>query len=114
MGYSSHLVAKIAQETLSEPTYLLARHALGIYAVQLGVNLTWMPLFFGTRNPRGGLLNLGVLAGLTGAMAWAFWRVDEVAGTLCLPYLCWVGFATYLNYQIVKLNPGDGVEPKKL
>jgi len=52
--------------------------------------------------------------GLVGAMGWGFWRVDEVAGMLSLPYLCWLGFATYLNYQIVKLNPGDGVEPKKL
>jgi len=114
MGYSSHLVARIAQETLSEPTYLLARHALGIYAVQLGVNFAWTPLFFGARNTRGGLLDLGMLVGLVAAMGWGFWRVDEVAGWLCLPYMCWIGFATYLNYQIVKLNPGDGVEPKKM
>jgi tryptophan-rich sensory protein len=47
---------------------------------------------------------------LVTAMTWLFSRVDETAGWLCVPYLAWVGFATYLNYSIVKLNPGDGVD----
>jgi translocator protein len=110
MGYSSHLIARVAMETLSEPKHLVARSALGIYVVQLGVNLLWTPLFFGKRNPRAGLMNIGVLGGLVTAMTWVFGQVDGVAGSLCLPYLAWVGFASYLNYSIVKLNPGDGVD----
>jgi len=110
MGYSSHLVARVAMETLSEPKHLVARAALGVYAAQLGVNLLWTPLFFGQRNPRAALLNIGVLGGLVTAMTWLFSRVDETAGWLCVPYIAWVGFATYLNYSIVKLNPGDGVD----
>jgi translocator protein len=113
MGYSSHLVARVAMETLSEPKYLVARSALGIYAAQLGVNLLWTPLFFGTRNPRAGLLDIGLLGGLVASMSWLFTEVDEVAGWLCVPYLAWVGFASYLNYSIVKLNPGDGVDKTK-
>ena len=110
MGYSSHLVARVAMETLSEPKFLVARAALGIYAAQLGVNLLWTPLFFGKRNPRAALLNIGVLGGLVTGMTWMFSQVDELAGLLCVPYLAWVGFASYLNYSIVKLNPGDGVD----
>ena len=110
MGYSSHLVARVAMETLSEPKHLVARAALGVYTAQLGVNLLWTPLFFGQRNPRAALLNIGVLGGLVTAMTWLFSRVDETAGWLCVPYIAWVGFATYLNYSIVKLNPGDGVD----
>ena len=113
MGYSSHLVAQTAMETLSEPRHLLARGALGVYALQLGVNLVWTPLFFGRRNPQAGLLDIGALTGLVAGMTWLFWGVDEVAGMLCLPYLCWVGFASYLNYSIVKMNPGEGVDLKK-
>src|SRR5579859_6006369 len=109
MGYSSHLVARVAMETLSEPKFLVARAALGIYAAQLGVNLLWTPLFFGKRNPRAALLNIGVLGGLVTGMTWMFSQVDELAGLLCVPYLAWVGFASYLNYSIVKLNLGDGV-----
>jgi len=110
MGYSSHLVARVAMETLHEPQYLVARCALGIYAAQLGVNLIWTPLFFGKRNPRAGLLDIGLLGGLVASMTWMFAQSDELAGWLSVPYLCWVGFATYLNYSVVKLNPGDGVD----
>lgn len=100
-------------ETLSEPRYLLARSALGIYTAQLAVNLLWTPLFFGRRNPRASLLDIGVLGGLVMGMTWIFWEVDRTAGLLCLPYLAWIGFASYLNYSIVKLNPGEGVDKTK-
>ena len=112
MGYSSHLIARVAMETLHEPSYILARHAIGIYAAQLFANLLWTPLFFGKRNPRAGLLNIGVLGGLLMGMTWLFCGVDMVAGWLCVPYLCWVGFATYLNFEIVRLNP-DSVDKTK-
>ena len=100
-------------ETLSEPRYLLARSALGIYTAQLGVNLLWTPLFFGRRNPRASLLDIGILGGLVAGMTLMFGEVDRVAGLLCLPYLAWIGFASYLNYSIVKLNPDDGVDKPK-
>ena len=100
-------------ETLEEPRYLLARSALGIYAAQLCVNLLWTPLFFGRRNPRASLLDIGVLGGLVAGMTWMFVEVDVTAGLLCLPYLAWLGFASYLNYSIVELNPGDGVDKTK-
>ena len=86
---------------------------MGIYALQLGVNLVWTPLFFARRNPSAALLNLGVLVGMVAGMTWLFWGVDEAAGWLSLPYLFWIVFASYLNYGIVKLNPGDGVDSKK-
>ena len=38
------------------------------------------------------------------------WRVRRGAAALLLPYLAWVCFASFLNLQIVQLNPGmDGV-----
>ena len=113
MGYSSHRIARLAMETLRYPTYLLARQALGIYVLQLGVNLAWTPLFFGKRDPKAGLLDIGILTGLVTSMTLLFAESDEVAGWLSVPYLCWVGFATYLNYSIVKLNPGVGVDKLK-
>jgi translocator protein len=110
MGYSSHLVARVAVETLRQPQYLVAKQALGIYSLQLGVNLLWTPLFFGQRNPRASLLDIGMLVGLVGSMTLLFAESDALAGWLCVPYLGWVGFATYLNYSILELNPGDGVK----
>ena len=34
----------------------------------------------------------------------AFARIDTFAGVLFLPYLAWVGFATVLNFAILRLN----------
>ena len=110
MGYASHLVARAALETLYERRYLLARAALGLYVDQLAVNLLWTPLFFGARNPVAALLDIGILAGLAGGMTWLFAGVDSTATWLCLPYLAWLGYATYLNYSIVRLNPQGGVD----
>ena len=34
----------------------------------------------------------------------AFWRVDQPAGLLLLPYTAWVAFATVLNWAIWRMN----------
>jgi translocator protein len=33
-----------------------------------------------------------------------FWRSSTLAGSLFVPYLAWVLFATYLNYGFYRLN----------
>jgi len=34
-----------------------------------------------------------------------FWRVRPLAGSLLIPYLLWVTFASALNYSLWQLNP---------
>ncbi len=87
------------------------RVALMLFAVQLALNLAWSPLFFGMHQIRWALVLLVALdlAALTTAAA--FWRVRRTAGVLLLPYLLWLAFATYLNWQVLELNPSaDGGE----
>ena len=49
-------------------------------------------------------LTLGVsLAAYTGAAR----QVDRGAAWMMVPYLAWVGFATALNEEIVRLNPRE-------
>ena len=81
-----------------------ARTALGLFAVQLGVNVVWSPVFWELERPDLGLAVLVALLPLVAATAVAFDRVDRRAALLLGPYLAWICFATALNYGIWALN----------
>lgn len=81
-----------------------ARLAGGVFAVHWLFNLGWSAVFFWQRAIGPALAVILVLLGFVGATAWAFARVDRRAGLLLVPYLLWVSFATYLNYQFWVLN----------
>lgn len=79
--------------------------AVGLFALQLALNVAWSVVFFGQRNPRGGLV---VIVGLWLAIAATlvvFASIDPLAGALFIPYLAWVTFASVLNGTIARLNP---------
>jgi translocator protein len=90
---------------------IVARGAKGrtlafmLFAAQLAVNLTWSPVFFGMHRIA---LALGILVAMfvltLGTIA-AFQRVRPRAALLMLPYLAWIMFAGYLNWEILRLNP---------
>jgi len=77
---------------------------LGLFFLQLALNALWSYLFFGRRDLGGAAVEVVILWLLILATAVAFWRKRPIAGALLLPYLCWVGFASALNYQIWRLN----------
>ena len=78
--------------------------ALMAFAFQLVLNMAWSAVFFGLRSPAGGFL---VILVLITAILWTiflFGRISRKSALLLLPYLCWVGFAGYLNYGYWILN----------
>lgn len=78
--------------------------ALKVYWVQLVVNAVWTPLFFGLQSPELALIDILILLVLIVLTMRVFLRVYKPAGILLVPYLLWVGFATYLNLMIAFLN----------
>ncbi len=81
-----------------------AKQVLIPYDLQLGLNFLWSFLFF-KWGLRGTALVEMVL--LLAAITWTtyeFYRYDQTAGTLMLPYIAWVMFAMGLNAAIWKLN----------
>ncbi len=80
--------------------------ALTLFAVQLALNYSWSPIFFGLHQLLFGLVIIIALLLMTIATARLFGRVSYAAGWLLVPYVAWLCFATYLNFEILRLNPG--------
>ncbi len=81
-----------------------SKGALVLYGIHLALNAFWSIAFFGFQAP---LFALGVIVLLLCsivALTIFFFRIDKAAGTLFVPYVAWVSFATYLNLMIVLLN----------
>ena len=81
-----------------------ARAALSLFLVQLVLNALWSYLFFGMQKPMFAFFEIIVLWCMILATLVAFWRVRPMAGVLLIPYVCWVSFASVLNYQLWRLN----------
>lgn len=77
---------------------------LGLFGVQLALNVAWSWIFFGLQRPGIAALEIVVLWTAILATTVAFWRVRHIAGALLLPYLAWVTFAVALNVEIWRLN----------
>ncbi|AIS31676.1 TspO/MBR family protein [Methanobacterium formicicum] len=80
------------------------RFAIGIFAVQLVLNILWSLVFFGLHSILGGfiiifLLWIAILANMV-----AFYVLSKPAGLLFVPYIIWVSIASYLNYSVMLLN----------
>ncbi len=79
--------------------------AIGFFAAQLAVNLIWSPVFFGMHRISLAFLILTFMFALSLATVAAFRKVRPRAALLMLPYLAWIVFAGYLNWEIIRLNP---------
>ena len=79
---------------------------LALFAAQLLLNFSWSPLFFGLHQIVPALATLVAILALAIATTAAFARVRPAAAWLMAPYLAWLCFATFLNFEIWRLNPG--------
>jgi benzodiazapine receptor len=80
------------------------KRAITLFLLQLAVNLAWSWIFFGAESVRGGLSTILALDVLVAMTILAARKVDRFAASLLLPYLLWIGYATALNAEIVRLN----------
>lgn len=79
--------------------------AIGLFLLQLVLNLMWSPLFFGQHQVTTALYLIIAIFFSALATTFVFGRVRKLAAWLMVPYLAWLSFATILNYQIDQLNP---------
>jgi translocator protein len=86
------------------------RVALSAYAVQLALNLAWIPTFFGMYPMLGSaalwlaLLIIAALALCVGITVLRFGPISRTAGLLMLPYISWIVFSASLNLYAATTN----------
>jgi len=80
------------------------RVALFAFGIQLALNVCWSIIFFGLHQPGWSLVEIVVLWIAILCTTVLFYRQSKPAAILFLPYLLWVTFATYLNFEIWSLN----------
>ena len=83
------------------------KSALSWFGVQFALNLAWTPVFFGAHALGAALVIIACLFGTIVGTIRRFQPLDRIAAALMVPYLCWVGYATYLNAGYWWLNKGS-------
>jgi tryptophan-rich sensory protein len=79
--------------------------AITVFLVQLAANFAWSPLFFGMRQVSAAFYLIIAILILTVVTALLFARIRRNAGLLMVPYILWLCFASFLNFQIDQRNP---------
>ncbi len=77
---------------------------LWLFAVNGALNLMWSWLFFTLQRPDWALMQVGFLWLSIVALIVGHWTISRRASLLFVPYLLWVSFASYINYDVVRLN----------
>ncbi len=80
------------------------RIALGLFLVQMALNLAWTPVFFGLHQLFVALVVIVLLWAAILATILAFVKRSQTAAALLVPYFLWVSYATWLNAGFWYLN----------
>jgi len=81
-----------------------ARLALMLFAIQLVLNMLWSAVFFGMRRIGPAFAEILLLWMMIIATTVAFYSLSLLAAWLLIPYIAWVGLASYLNFRIWQMN----------
>ncbi|KAH7123793.1 benzodiazepine receptor family protein-like protein [Dendryphion nanum] len=113
MGYTAYRAYTTGTTSFDLEKVRLAKQGATLYTIQLGLNLIWMPLFFGAGRAMAATVDIVALTGVTGYLAYVWGQVDPVCGYLFAPYLAWLSFATYLSAGVGYLNNWEINSPKE-
>jgi len=80
------------------------RKPLVLFAIQLALNVAWSGIFFAMQNPGLAFAEILVLWLAILGTAISFWYRSRLAAGLLVPYLAWVTFAAFLNFEFWRLN----------
>lgn len=98
MGISFWMIWKSgAEETVKNK-------AMVFFIVQLVLNFFWSIIFFNFHQLGFALAEIVLLWIFILLSVISFYPISKAASYLLIPYICWVSFASVLNFAIWKLN----------
>jgi tryptophan-rich sensory protein len=95
------LVAIVGWRTWEAPTNRVSR---ALWWAQMALNFLWSPIFFTAHWSGVALAVILMLLAAILAFIARQWSDDRISAALFIPYAAWVGFASVLNFEIVRLN----------
>lgn len=98
MGIALFLVWK------SDVAVNIKKTALTLFAAQLVLNFFWSFIFFKLQQPGWAFAEIILMWLMILMTIWWFGKISSTAAWLLVPYICWVSFASVLNYSIWRLN----------
>ncbi len=78
--------------------------AIAIFFIHLALNFFWSFIFFAWQKPNFAFVEIILLWLSIVATFFFFYKIDRTAALIQIPYLCWVSFASVLNFAIWQLN----------
>ena len=99
------LMAIAAWLVFNAPVSSARTLGLGLFLVQLALNLAWSWIFFRKHAIGAAAIEVALLWCSIGATTVLFSQVSATAAWLMAPYWAWVSFASILNATIWRLNP---------
>lgn len=96
MGISSYMIGETNDRNKEE--------ALGVYYIQLAINLIWSFLFFTFKLYLFSFIWILLLIAAVILMIKKFYDISKISGLIQIPYLLWLVFASILNFAIYILN----------
>lgn len=76
----------------------------GLFVLNGVINAGWCWVFFTVHMLRAAVVVAALIGISVAALIAVVWPYSRLAGVLLVPYLSWVSFATYLSYEIYRLN----------
>jgi translocator protein len=113
MGYGAYRAWTVGMSSFDPLKVEDARRGATLYTVQLAMNLLWMPLFFYMKRPVEATVDIFALTGIVGYLTYIWGKVDPIASYCLMPYVAWLGFASYLTVGVSHLNNWNLADKEK-
>lgn len=80
------------------------KQGITFFLIQLLLNFSWSPAFFYLHDIKLSFVIIVFLVIFIILTIISFYKVSRISAFLLIPYLLWVSFATYLNFELMRLN----------